>query len=605
MLRTTVRWLAALIVAIAVSLAIAPTAQADSDDDSINRYDVRADLQSDGSLDVTLDFDFDFGSDEGHGPYLTLPERMEIKGDSEHWRSLPISKISASSRTAPAETEVEREGGAAQIKVGDPDKEIGGKHTYRVTYTIGGVVNPRATGSDLDELSWNVIGTEWEIPVRNVHVDISTPAEIERVECFTGSDYRTPCQQQPTETGKSASFRPGVDLEPGNGLQVVAGMPAGSFPGVHPILTERYTAGRVLGMNPVSGGIGAVLLAAGAAFAIWLVRRLGGDQRYAGIAPGQRPAEGEAADVERSRSHPVAVQFHPPRGVRPGQIGVLADATADQEDVTATVIDLATRGYLRIEEVGEDADSWQLVSTEQARDGLRPYESGLLDDLFAEDSTVDLDQGGIVSASTKCQQALYREVTDELGWYRGNPSKIRSRWVLAGVGVLAVGIALFFALGFTVGLGLIGVAVGVVGILVMILALKAAGRTADGTAVHDQALGFKEYLETAEADQIRFEEGEDIFSRYLPYAMVWGLAERWTKTFAELADRGVDLPAPSWYVGASVWSFSGSGGSSFVEAMNGFDAAATSAMTSASSGSGGGSGFSGGGGVGGGGGGGW
>lgn len=604
MLRNVFRWLAVLIVGVALSLAISPAARADSDDDSITRFAVRGALQSDGSLDVTLDFDFDFGSDEGHGPYLVLPERMKIAGDPDHWRSLPISAITASSKGAPAQTEVEREDGAVQIKIGDPDVEVEGKQTYHVTYTIGGVVNPKATGSGLDELSWNAVGDQWEIPLRDVSVDITTPAQIERVACFTGSSFTTPCREQPTESGRSATFRPGVDLEPGDGLQVVAGMPAGSFPGVQPILTERYTAGRVLGLNPVSGGIGALLLAAGAVFAARLVRRVGGNLRFAGIAPGQLPAADEDAPVERDRAQPVAVAFQPPKGVTPGQVGVLMDATADQKDVTATVIDLATRGYLRIEETGEDSDSWQLVATDKERTGLRPYEADLLTDVFADETVVELDKGGIVTASGKCQQALYREVTDELGWYRGNPKTARTRWVLAGLGVVVLGIALIFALGFTLRLGFVGVGIALLGVLVMILAVRAAGRTAVGTAVHDQALGFQEYLKTAEVDQIKFEEGVDIFSRYLPYAMIWGLADRWTKIFADLARQGVDVPTPNWYVGAAVWSFSGSG-TPFVDAINGFDAAATSAMTSASSGSGGGSGFSGGGGVGGGGGGGW
>ncbi|SDS71110.1 Uncharacterized membrane protein [Microlunatus soli] len=603
MLRNVFRWLAVLVVGVALSIAISPTARADSsDDDSITRYDVRGTLRTDGSLDVTLDFDFDFGSDEGHGPYLVLPERMAIEGDRDHWRSLPISEITASSKNAPAQTDIEREGGAVLIKIGDPDVEVKGTQTYHVTYTIGGVVNPKATGSGLDELSWNAVGDQWEIPLSDVSVTITTPAEIERVGCFTGSDYGTPCREQPTKSGRSATFAPGVDLEPGDGLQVVAGMPAGSFPGVQPILTERYTAARVFGLNPVSGGVGVAVLAAGAILAVRLVRRIGGDLRFAGIAPGQQPAAGETASIERDRAHPVAVQFHPPQGVTPGQIGVLTDATADQKDVTATVIDLATRGYLRIEETGEDADDWQLVATDKARDGLRPYESRLLADIFAKDTVVNLKRGGIVKASGKCQQALYREVTDELGWYRGNPSTVRSRWILAGVGILVIGIVLIFALGFTLRLGFVGLGVALLGVLVAIMAIWAPGRTAVGTAVHDQALGFKEYLKTAEADQIKFEEGVDIFSRYLPYAMIWGLAERWTKIFAELARRGVDVPTPNWYVGAAVWSFSGSGDSPFVDAINGFDSAATTAMTASSSG---GSGFSGGGGVGGGGGGGW
>ena len=62
--------------------------------------------------------------------------------------------------------------------------------------------------------------------------------------------------------------------------------------------------------------------------------------------------------------------------------------------------------------------------------------------------------------------------------------------------------------------------------------------------------GFKTYLATAEADQIRFEEGEDIFSKYLPWAIAFELADRWAKICGDLVAMG-RLPneTPYWYIG--------------------------------------------------------
>ena len=128
-------------------------------------------------------------------------------------------------------------------------------------------------------------------------------------------------------------------------------------------------------------------------------------------------------------------------------------------------------------------------------------------------------------------------------------------------------------------------------------------RTAAGTAVLTQAQGFRRYLETAEADQIRFEEGQDLFSRYLPYAIVFGVADRWAKVFDDLAKSGAAVSQPTWYVGhMPYWSYYALGAS-----MNSFETTANSSLVStpASSGSSGfsaGGGFSGGGGGGGGGG---
>ena len=66
-------------------------------------------------------------------------------------------------------------------------------------------------------------------------------------------------------------------------------------------------------------------------------------------------------------------------------------------------------------------------------------------------------------------------------------------------------------------------------LLVAIVLWVSGHRTAEGRALTDQVQGFRRYIETAEARTLRFEEGQDIFSAYLPWAIVFGEAERWAK----------------------------------------------------------------------------
>jgi uncharacterized membrane protein len=170
--------------------------------------------------------------------------------------------------------------------------------------------------------------------------------------------------------------------------------------------------------------------------------------------------------------------------------------------------------------------------------------------------------------------------------------------------VLAAGAFLTFQLAKRNHWALVGVAVLAIGVAIRYVARRMPARTAKGSAVLAQARGFKLYISTAEADQIRFEEGQDIFSRYLPYAIVFGETDRWVKVFAQLQAAG-RIPAgygPGWYVGPPGWGFGdfGSSMSTFTTSAAGSLAAAT---PSSSGGSGfGGGGFSGGGGGGGGGG---
>jgi uncharacterized membrane protein len=175
-----------------------------------------------------------------------------------------------------------------------------------------------------------------------------------------------------------------------------------------------------------------------------------------------------------------------------------------------------------------------------------------------------------------------------------------------GIVLALAGGALTWLLATRTTFGLLGLAVVASGLVLLFVAPRMPARTAKGTAALAQAKGFREYLETAEADQIRFEEGEDIFSRYLPFAIVFGVTERWAKVFQDLAASGRDIATPSWYVG-NYYAAGAFNYYAFGSAMNEFSTetsgsiAAATPSSSGSSGFGGG-GFSGGGGGGGGGG---
>ena len=584
----------------------------------ITRFDVAAELGTDGVARVTLDFDFDFGNDPGHGPFLTLPTRQDA---GEKDRLYRISGISASSSTgAPALVNREDDGAALVLRIGDPDiDDVSGVQTYRVEYTVDGWVNPASPQHSGDELYWNVIGSGWEIPISGVTVHVTGPDAVQDAVCFAGpTGSTTPCDGVTTD-GSTATFT--QDLVPrGDQLTAVTGWPGGTFPGVEPILVDKLDAMAPIRPAPATGALALLVLGGGSALAVRRVRRTGRDRAYLGLTPGLRPTTSQpVSSGYRDRRDVVSVQFSPPEGVRPGEIGTLVDEKADPLDVTATMIDLAVRGYLRIDEVSRDRPDrppkdWTLVRLRDDDVSLLPFEHRLLTQIFATGGQVKLSDLRTTFASSMAmvQNDLYEHVTAN-GWFRANPKSVRSAWVAGGGTLLVLGGAATFGLfagGIQVrGLGLIPVAVGLVGLLVMAMSAAAPARTENGTAVLAQTIGFRRYLATAEANQIRFEEGEDIFSRYLPYTIVFGLTERWARVFAELAAQGRAVGgAPGWYVGAYPMSSNVFWATAFASSMDRFESVATESLAAPTPGSSGGSGFSGGfsgGGVGGGGGGGW
>ncbi|HEY0188302.1 MAG TPA: DUF2207 domain-containing protein [Cellulomonas sp.] len=589
-----------------------------TDGQEITRYDVDVELGADGVATVSIDLDLDFGDDPGHGPYLVLPTRQEV--DADHDRLYEISDVTASSPSgAPADLDVEQQSSALVLKIGDEDvDDVSGTQTYRVTYTVDGWVNPASQDHSGDELYWNVIGDAWEIPLSDVTVTVHGPADVQDALCFAGPAGSTDACTAVTSDGSTAVAVQGT-VPVGDLLTVAVGWPAGTFPGVQPILVDPIDALAPVRPASVGGAVALLVLLGGAALVIVRVRRTGRDRAHLGLTPGLRPADGAPGRTgRRDRRAPVAVQLTPPDGVRVGEVGVLVDERADPVDVTATLIDLAVRGYLRIEEVhrknpAAKAEDWTLVALRPADDDLLPFEVTLLARVFDHRDRVRLSdlRTTFASAMAEVQKRMYAHVT-EVGWFREDPQRVRRRWIAAGSGLLVLG-----GLGALVplaggwqlaGSALVPLAVAVIGVLVMAVSGAAPARTADGTAVLAQALGFRRYLATAEADQIRFEEGQDVFSRYLPYAIVFGLTDRWARVFADLAAQGRVAAEPGWYVGShpvvGVYWVAG-----FASSMDRFQSVASSAIAAPTPGSGGSSGLGGGGfsggGVGGGGGGGW
>ena len=328
--------------------------------------------------------------------------------------------------------------------------------------------------------------------------------------------------------------------------------------------------------------IAAVCIALAAWLAVLIAglatRRVSRDQVFVGITPGLLPDRGAPATVARvpgtEWDGEAAVAFAPPRGLGPALAGVIVDGRVDSHDLTGALVDLAVRGRLRITAVpAESAPSrarrlwgrrpdpaedravdWLLTRTFPAHGPhVSAWEQQLIDGLFGGRDEVRLGQlaDDSMKALRAAQQGLYREVVDR-GWYGRHPQQ---RGRLGGLPVL---------LGLVGGVVCIVVSADVVGILAGVAVLAASvvalsvtrgrtPRTAAGTAARIQALGFRRYLTTAEADQFRVEEALGVFTRYLPWAMVFGVATHWARIFGDLLREAPEGIRDQWLAGDLAW----------------------------------------------------
>lgn len=239
----------------------------------------------------------------------------------------------------------------------------------------------------------------------------------------------------------------------------------------------------------------------------------------------------------------VIPEFEPPDEVLPAEADVLIRGRPGRRDVTATIIDLALRSFLRIEEGSSPRArrTWVLERGAASVDELRDYERVALAGLFAHGSKIELVALAprFFVVADLVQEELERDVVRQ-GWFAGPPGRLRSRWATAGWVLALAGIAVTFVLGNTLGLGLVGAAVTAVGVVVYATSPWRPARTPAGEALARRVAGFRLFLRTAEAARQRYAEKERIFEDYLPFAIAFGFVEGWVHGFG-LVDRPGDF----------------------------------------------------------------
>ena len=540
----------------------------------IQRFASDITVQKDASLHITEAIDVDFGSLQKHGIFRTIPVRYQW--DDTHLRvyQLQVRSVTDGSEKS-VRYETSDQGGSKVIKIGDPNRTVSGRQTYRITYDVSGAMNPFP---DHDELFWNVNGGLWDVRAQAVTAMVHAPAAPQQATCYQGAAGSDEvCRFTITSSG--ADFAATRPLAPRGQLTIVASLAKGVVAEPRPIIArDGDNLLAYFEPQPLWLALAVFALAGGLAFLYWRWYTVGRDAR------------------ERET---IVPEYEPPDKIRPAQLGVILDESADTKDVTATIVDLAVRGYLTIAEEPQPwifaKKDWTLHATGKTLQ-LLPYEEIVYGGLFKDGADVKVSElrTHFISSLRSAEDELYRDSADRK-WFATRPDRVRQGY--AGVSVLAIiaGVGITWLLGKTLGAGLVGVAVVLVGIVALAVARIMPAKTAAGAELLRRSLGFRQYMEVAEKERQRFAERENIFSEYLPYAIVFGCVEKWARAFKDI---DMSAQTSSWYVGSAPFN-----AGILSSSLMGFSSNLGSAISS-TPGSSGGSGFSGGGGAGGGGGGG-
>ena len=534
----------------------------------IRSFDADIRLQKDTSLDVTETIVMDFEGSMRHGIYRTIPVRYD-RYQGNYTISLKVLSVD-DGKGRKWQYKTSGMGRDLKIRIGDPDKKITGVHVYRIRYLVRRAVN---FFQDAPEVYWNVTGNEWPFGMLRVTARFYPPPGVKLSQIKTASFQGVYGSTQPASVEVKDNYieYSTVNLAPAQGLTIVAGLPQGSV--VKPSAWQNF----LWIFGDWWPAFLVPLLALGGLIALYL--------------QGGRDVEGGQA---------IAVEWAPPADLTPAQVGTLVDEHCDMADMVSTLVDLAARGYLVIQET-ESTKFLFLSSTDytfiKRNDGppvsqLLPYEQVFLNGVFGHSDRATLSslKNKFYTHLPAIKSGIYQSLLDKRV-FNSNPETTRGIYYGIGIVIAVFGVVFFFMSLAAWGLGAL-----ISGVLCLVAARAMPSKTATGSRMLRQCLGFQRFVELAEKDRIKVLADKDptIFGRLLPYAMVLGVADQWADAFKDLLTE-----PPDWYIGPHSGAYFTP--HAFVNDLGHGMNSVGNTMSSApsSSGGSGGSGFSGGGGGGG------
>jgi uncharacterized membrane protein len=429
-----------------------------------------------------------------------------------------------------------------------------------------------------DELYWNVTGNDWPVPIDHASAFVHLPdaaADGMRAQAFTGVYGSTEREATSNVSGSNATFETTRPLTMRGGMTIDVFIPKD-------VLREPSSLTRgiwFLESNPI------VFLAPWAfvvMFGLWWLK-------------GRDPDPGIS----------VAPMYEPPAGMTPAETGTLLEDTIHPRDITCTLVDLAVKGYVKIEEKVEPGILFHhkdyvfyLLKDRSQWSGLAPHERVMLENVFRDGSETRLSslKNRFYTAIPTIRSDIMSALKNK-GMYLLDPDSANA-YTIGGIILIAAPFALiqwagigsvFNSIPWLIVSGIIAA------IFVFLFGRQMTAKTMQGARTRIAVLGFQEFMNRVDADRLK-RMPPNTFEKFLPYAMALGVEHRWAQAFA-----GIVQNQPSWYVSPTGGMFNPILFSSNMHAMsNDMHQVFVSAPRASSSGSGwggggGGGGFSGGG----------
>lgn len=540
-----------------------------NDPEKINLYRVEMKLTKDGTANVAERIVYDFGRNQKHGIFRNIPMLYKTRRGNPH-QNIKVTSVVNENNVA-YKTKISGFN-TLTLQIGDEDVLVSSVKTYIINYQVKRVINSLTSE---DQFIWNFIGDGWDVPIEQAEATVVFPTSLKtqvlKSDCYIGAfGSKDKCSGSSFDNnGHKISQVSYVQnkLNPREAMTTQIDFPSGTFRGPSKLELFIWESSWYLVLPVISFIV---------FFGLWFWRG--------------RDAGG---------SKTVIAQYDAPKEIEPAESGYLIGESMNNKQLSAQLIYLATKGYLRIKAIekkgflGKKVD-YELEKIKDPGSELAGYDTQIISALFKTGNIIkisDLKENFAVDYQ-KIKRDVYKTVLGK-GYYRISPVLTRTLYIVLASVVTAVCVI--------IGVYLMAGALGWIsfilsGVFAFFFAIFMPAKTIQGTEMKRYLIGLKEYIRVAEADRIKFhnapKKNPAKFEELLPYAMIFGLEKEWAAQFADIYKT-----PPDWYSG----NYAAFSVVALSHDLNSFTANTSSTFTSVSS-SGAGGGFSGGGGGGGGGG---
>jgi len=534
-----------------ISLFSPDLAQAQSKTLRWHRWDADIQINTDGTFHVSEVYEIEFIGGPFHFGYRNIP--------IEHFESLRDFAVreggitySESGSEAANTFYIQPNGNEYVVNWFFPTT-YDQTRTFTVEYTVvGGIIVNDQVG---DRLQWKAVGPDHDFPIESSKVTVRMPQGKSFDTTIAPFYYGVDAQTEISPDASVYTYHAN-NIPAGQYFEIGVRFPHGIVPNVKPAWQAQYERDQAWNdtgrptWNLLLGGLAFLILIGGlgGVYLLWL---------FAGRDPSTGPLPSYLTE--------------PPDELPPGVAGTLVDEKADLQDIIASVVDLARRGVLEMEEHENKIFGITTSSSFTFRRAagnsvpLRDYERALIDEMFGSRNEVALDdlREQFYTAIPKLQKQLYEETVKE-GLFPISPKAVRGRYLGLGIAGLVISVAIGFCAGAAVPASnpvdtilCPFMSAAVAAIALMIASGSMPVKTRKGAEEAAKWRAFKSYLANAE----RFNDLQQItdqFDKYLAYAIAFGLERTWINKFSRISS----TPMPGWYVpvGGRPYYY-GSGGS--------------------------------------------